>query len=249
MLLNWATLCSVKNRHVNSSLLNSRSSLFVCRQEGVPGPYDSRLPLPLASQFGSKHPTVEGLWGEEWTWSTCKLKKFGHWFLSGPADDTTTASEKWFKLVCGQKFGCDHFIYTLSLWWNAANLPCRVEIQANLESFPKKKIPPACLLLLRLEMVKILHLLWPQHCPHRRPRLAVSMLLIWRNWENICTGRLGAVACNYLPLSYADKEEMLCLKKLLIWVLRGKMHVSVKLGISFQTLPSESCDNENNVSC
>lgn len=142
MLLNWATLCSVKNRHVNSSLLNSRSSLFVCRQEGVPGPYDSRLPLPLASQFGSKHPTVEGLWGEEWTWSTCKLKKFGHWFLSGPADDTTTASEKWFKLVCGQKFGCDHFIYSLSLWWNAANLPCRVEIQANLESFPKKKSPP-----------------------------------------------------------------------------------------------------------
>lgn len=59
----------------------------------------------------------------------------------------------------------------------------------------------------------------------------------------------GAVACNYLLLSYADKEEMLCLKKLLIWVLRGKMHVSVKLGISFQTLPSESYDNENKVSC
>lgn len=26
------------------------------------------------------------------------------------------------------------------------------------------------------------------------------------------------------------------------------MHVSVKLGISFQTLPLQSCDNENNVS-
>lgn len=58
----------------------------------------------------------------------------------------------------------------------------------------------------------------------------------------------GAVACNYLLLSYADKGEMLRRKKWLIWVLRGKMHVSVKLGISFQTLPSECYDNENNVS-